>query len=42
MDCVSPRSGDRAAMTMSRLAHRSYAFNVTLLAASSGLHFNAT
>jgi nicotinamidase-related amidase len=39
MDCVSPQTGDRAAMTMSRLGHRSYAYNVALLGSSSGITF---
>ena len=39
MDCVSPQTGNRALMTMSRLTHRSYSFNVTLLASSAGLRF---
>lgn len=39
MDCVSPRTGPRALMTMSRLGHRSYAYNVQLLASSTALDF---
>jgi nicotinamidase-related amidase len=39
MDCVSPRSDSRALTTMSRLGHRAYAHNVTLLESSVELEF---
>lgn len=41
MDCVAPRTGPRALMTMDRLAHRSYSYNTHLLASSAGLNFVA-
>ena len=39
IDCVAPNSGDRASITMARLAHRSYAYNVHQLESSLGLEF---
>jgi nicotinamidase-related amidase len=39
MDCVAPRTGPKAAMSISRLTDRGYAFNVTLVESSAGLRF---
>ncbi|HEY7176445.1 MAG TPA: isochorismatase family cysteine hydrolase [Micromonosporaceae bacterium] len=39
MDCVSPQTGTRAQVTMSRLGHRSYSYNVTLVGSGAGLQF---
>lgn len=39
MDCVSPQTGSRALITMSRLMDRSYSYNLTVLDSSAGLQF---
>ncbi len=39
MNCVAPRTGNRAAMTLARLGHRSYSYNVELLVGSGAIRF---